>query len=232
MVKLSAAVVICLCLTGCVTRREQVLAPDATGVVIHAETGRPVEGAHVRYASPVEVEGAQARYAGPRDAPTVLTRPDGQFSLGGRTRTRLILAFPIGGVYRDAKWVRVSAPGMADGYASAGFVNRGGPARAIYRVPVLLFPADAAETPLHALMRDCIRHPQQHHALRLATHVAAIDPDNPPTWMDEGAAEAVGEHLQRVLPQSDFRDCAQGAQAYALYSSHVSVLWSLERARH
>ncbi len=218
-VKRLAALVACLGLTACITQSDVVLAPDTRGVVIHAATGRPVEG-------------AQVRHAGLADAATVVTGADGGFTLEGRTRRRLILTHPMGGVYRDARQVRVSAPGLSDGYATAGFVNSwSGSGRTLYVVPVLMFPADAGETPLHALTRDCLPGPDKHHAVHVAAYVAALDPASLPDWMDADAVDGLIEHLDRVLPRAGFAACAQADAAYALFSTQAGALRALETPR-
>jgi len=219
-VKGLAALAACLGLTACITQSDVVLAPDTRGVVIHAGTGQPVER-------------AQVRHAGLADGPTVVTGADGGFTLEGRTQSRLILTHPMGGVFRDARQVRVSAPGLADGYATAGFVNSwmGGPGRTLYAVPVLMFPADAGETPLHALMRDCIQRPDQHHAVHLAAYVGRLDRDSPPDWMDADAVEGLIEHLDRVLPFAGFDACAQGEAARTLFSAQTAPLMAMETPR-
>ncbi|MBA4001547.1 carboxypeptidase-like regulatory domain-containing protein [Brevundimonas sp.] len=219
-VKGLAALVACLGLTACITQSDGVLAPDTRGVVIHAGTGQPVEG-------------AQVRHARPDDGPTVVTGADGGFTLEGRTRRRLILTHPLGGgVFRDARQVRVSAPGLADGYATAGFVNSwSGPGPTLYVVPVLMFPADADETPLHALMRDCIQRPDQHHAVHVAAYMGRLDRHSPPDWMDADAVEGLIEHLDRVLPFSGFDACAQGEAARALFSAQMAPLRAMETQR-
>jgi hypothetical protein len=202
--RFTTAALLCLCLTACITRRDQVLAPDARGFVIHARTGQPVEGARVRF-------------AGLDATPTAITAADGAFTLDGRTRSRLTIANPLGGLHRDSTPIQISAPGLADAYASAGFINGGRPTRTLYSVPVLMFPVDAPETPLHALTRDCLVGPQRHHALHLVGSIAGIDPNRPPDWLNGGTAEALRDHLSRVLPYEDFRACEQADQAWALY---------------
>lgn len=220
VMKSLTALVACLGLTACITQSDVILAPDTRGVVIHAGTGQPVEG-------------AQVRHAGLADAPTVVTGADGGFTLEGRTQRRLILTHPLGGVFRDARQVRVSAPGLADGYATAGFINiwTGGPGQTLYAVPVLMFPADAGETPLHALMRDCIQRPDQHHAVHVAAYVAVLDRASPPDWMDADAVKALTEHLNRVWPRSDLVACAQGEAAYDMFSAQIAPLRALETTR-
>src|SRR5690554_4238270 len=127
----------CLCLTACIAGRDHVLAPNTHGFVILAGTDQPVAGAQVRYP---RIEGA----------PTVVTVDDGRFTLRGRGQRQVVLAYLIGGVYRDSAMVQVSASGLADGYASAGFVSSGaGMVDALYKLPVVMFPADASETSLH-----------------------------------------------------------------------------------
>jgi len=207
-----------LCLTACITQREHVLAPVASGVVINAGTGKPVEGALVRYA---ELEGAKPFKTG----------PDGRFTLEGRTDKRTIVAMPLGGVFRDRTPVLVSAPDMADGYASADFINGGKPAQALYNVTVLMFPADAVKTPLHGLMRDCIEGPEQDHALYLADYAAGIDPGSPPEWLDEEAAEGLYEHVRYAVPASGFRPCEQMTAAYEMFRTQTERLQEISRSR-
>ncbi|MFN4025745.1 MAG: carboxypeptidase-like regulatory domain-containing protein [Hyphomonas sp.] len=207
----SAILIASLCLTACITKREHVLAPSAEGIVIDAASDRPVAG-------------AQVRYGGLERAAPAVTGADGRFSLEGRTEDRTIVAMPVGGVYRDSTLVHVSAPDLADGYASAAFISMGKPAQALYRVTVLLFPPDADETPLHAMMRDCIEGPEQRHALHLADHIAGLDPASPPAWLDEDAAEALEEHLSITLPASAFRDCERMDEAYAAFRAQTAAL--------
>lgn len=217
MVKLSAALIGCLCLAACITKREHVLAPSAEGIVIDAATERPVAG-------------AQVRYLGFEGAAQAVTGVDGRFTLEGRTEDRTIVALPVSGVYRDSALVHVSAPDFADGYASAAFISMGQPAEALYRVTVLVFPADAGETPLHALMRDCIATPQQNHALHLAAHAASLDLTSAPAWLDEDAAEALEEHLQITLPSSTFQSCERASEAYAMFSAQRAALRAFDGA--
>lgn len=214
-VRSSAALVAGICLTACITQREQVLAPDASGIVIFAGDDQPVDG-------------AQVRYVGAEGLASAVTRPDGSFKLQGLTEKRTIVAMPMGGVFRDSTLVKVSAPGLADAYASAAFINGGQAAQALYRVVVLMFPADAPDTPLHSLMRDCIAVPEQDHALHLAGYVAAIDPENPPDWFDENTAEAISEHLRLALPSSAFLPCEQMSEAYEMFRAQTEPLRTLE----
>lgn len=209
--KSSVVLIACLCLTACITQREHVLAPVAHGVVINAETGKPVDGALVRYA---ELEGAKPFRTG----------PDGRFTLDGRTDKRTTVALPVSGVFRDRTPVLVSAPAMADGYASAAFINRGRPAQALYNVTVLLFPADAEKTPLHGLMRDCIEGPEQDHALHLAGYAAGIDPRSSPDWLDQDAAEALYEHLRYAVPSSSLLSCEQMTIAYEMLRTQTEPI--------
>lgn len=217
-VKSLAALIACLCLTACVTQREHVLAPAASGIVLDAGTGMPVEG-------------AQVRYAGVDAVAPFTTGADGRFTLQGRTEKRTIVALPMGGVFRSTTQVQVSAPGRAEGYARAAFIDGGMPAKALYPVTVLMFPADAGETPLHDLMRDCTEGGEQEHALQLAGHVAGIDPDSPPAWLDEGAAEALDEHLRHALPSSGFQSCERMTEAYAMFRAQTEPLRDFWRKR-
>jgi len=211
MPRLTMAVLLCLGLAACITHRDQVLAPDADGLVINARTGRPVEGAEVRF----------ARF----DAPaSVVTGADGRFALQGRTQPRIILAYPIGGVYRDTTTVMASAPGLGEAYASVDFINAGGPASAIRDIPILMFEADAPETPIHALMADCIGGGEDRHALRMATHISTLNQAMPPDWLTQDRARAVLDHLNRIYPFSRFQTCREPSDAHALYSSATTVL--------
>lgn len=209
----------CLCLTACVTRREFVVAPETGGVVIDAETGAPVAGAEVRFA------GVDAIAA-------TVTGADGRFALPGLTEKRTIVAMPVGGVYRDAARVQASAPGRAEAFATAAFIQAGQPAGALYRVTVLMFPADAAETKLHVLTQDCVAGPVQDHALHLSGYVAGIDPTAPPDWLDAGTAAALDEHLRLSLPSSGFMACAQMSEAYELFRAQTEPLETIERAAY
>jgi hypothetical protein len=217
VVTLAGALFMGLCLTACVTTGQYILAPDAEGLVIDTATGGPIAGAEVRY---VGVEGASS----------VRTGVDGRFSLDGRVERRTGLVLPVSGVYRDATRVQVSVPGMPDGYGTAGFVNgiRPGPPveprPAIYPVIVLMFPADAGETSLHALMRDCVAGPDQHHALQMVEYLAGLDAADPPEWLTPDTSEALEEHLSRVLPSSGFMECARMSEAWALYVNQTEVL--------
>lgn len=213
-----AVALACLSLTACVTRREFVVAPETGGVVIDAETGAPVEGAEVRFA------GVDAIAA-------TVTGVDGRFALPGLTEKRTIVAMPVGGVFRSSTPVQASAPGRAEALRRPPSF-RPGSGRALYRVTVLMFPPDAGETPLHALMSDCTAGEGQEHALQLVGYVSGIDPANPPVWMDEEAVEALREHLQRALPSSGFRSCAQMNEAYALFRAQMGPLEALSRAAY
>lgn len=216
-VTISALCAASLGLAGCITERDHVLAPDARGVVIDAATDRPVEGARVRYQG---VEGLQ----------TVTTGPDGRFDLEGRTESRTIVALPVSGVFRDTTVVAVSAPGFMDGYASAAFINGLGPAEAEYPVTVVVFPANAPDTELHTLMEDCISGPEQSHALHLATHVGALDADNPPSWLDPDTAEALNEHLRVTVRSSDLLTCERMNEAHALLNAHRELLYAVSQS--
>jgi hypothetical protein len=216
--KAGAVLMAGLVLSGCVTMREDVLAPSSSGIVLDARTGAPVKDALVRYAG---IEGV----------PAVTSGPDGGFRLDGLTDRRAMVVLPVSGVFRDARRIVASAPGMAQGYASAVFINRGGPARALDTVTVLLFEADAGDTPLHPLMRDCLQGPEQEHALHLAAHAAAIDPQSPPEWLDEKAADALYEHLWRVLPAHGFQSCAQMTTAYELFRAQTERLREVSQYR-
>ncbi|HRI99739.1 MAG TPA: carboxypeptidase-like regulatory domain-containing protein [Hyphomonas sp.] len=209
----------CLCLSACVTRREFVVAPETGGVVIDAATGAPVEGAAVRFA------GVDAIAA-------TVTAADGRFALPGLTEKRTIVAVPLGGVFRDSTLVQASAPGREEAFATAGFIQGGRPASAIYRVTVLMFPPDAGETPLHALMSDCTAGEEQEHALQLVGFVSAIDPESPPAWLDEDAVEALREHLQRALPSPGFQSCARMNEAFAMFRAQTEPLEALARAAY
>lgn len=224
-VKLAGTLVMGLCLAACVTTGQYILAPDAEGLVIDTATGRPLAGAEVRY---VVLDGVSP----------VRTGADGRFSLEGRVERRTGLVLPVSGVYRDSARVQVSAPGLPDGYATVGFINgiRPGPPTepgpAIYPVIVLMFPADAGETPLQTLMQDCVEGPEQHHALRMVAYVAGLDAADPPDWLTPDTAEGLDEHLGRVLPSSGFQKCARMAEAWDLYKRQTAVLWTVRTARY
>lgn len=217
--KAYALVIASLCLTACVTRRDFVVAPETVGVVLDAKTGARVEGAEVRF---VGVDAIAA----------TVTGKDGSFTLPGLSENRTIVAVPMGGVYRDAARVRASAPGRAEAFATAAFIQGGQPAPAIYRVTLLMFPQDTPETPLHALTEDCFQSPEQDHALLLSGFVADIDPQNPPGWLDLDAAQALKEHLSLVLSSSGFQACAKMNEAYALFRSQLGPLEAFERAAY
>lgn len=219
ILKTFALGVACLCLTACVTRREFVVAPETGGVVIDAETGAPVEGAEVRFG------GVDAIAA-------VVTGADGRFALPGLTEKRTIVAIPMGGIFRDAARVQASAPGRAEAFATAAFIQGGQPASALYPLAVLMFPDDAGETPLHALMSDCTAGVEQKHALQLVDYISGIDPESPPAWLDGDAVEALQEHLQRALPSPGFRSCAQMNEAYAMFRAQTEPLEALARAAY
>lgn len=217
--KLMAALLAGACLTACVTQREHVLAPETHGIVIDAVTGRAVPGAQVRY---VDVEAI---------TPAV-TAQDGTFALPGLTDKRTIVAMPVGGVYRDSTLVLASTPDLADGYASAAFINGGQPAEALYRIVLLMFAQDAEETPLHGLMQDCLEGPAQDHALYLSAYVAGLDPENPPVWFDKQTAEALDEHLRLILPSSGFMACGRWEEAYEMFRAQREPLNTILQAAY
>lgn len=220
VVKLAAALVMGLGLTACVATGQYGLAPNAEGLVIDTATGQPIAGAEVRY---VGLEGT---------AP-VRTGTDGRFSLEGRSVRRTMLVVPMGGIYRDAARVQVSVPGLPDGYATAGFINglsQGSylpSMRGLYPVIVLMFPADAPETPLHALMQDCVDGPEQAHALQMVAYLAGVDAENPPDWLNTDTAEALDEHLGRMLTSSVFQACDRMTDAWAMFRRDTAVLLTL-----
>lgn len=207
----------CLSLTACVTRREFVVAPEASGVVIDAETGAPVAGAVVRF---VGVDAIAA----------TVTGADGRFALPGMTEKRTIVTMPIGGVFRSSTPVQATAPGRAAAFATAGYIQGGQPAKALYRVTVLMFRPDAGETPLQALMSDCTAGAEQAHAFQLADYVSGIDPESPPDWLDEETVEALLEHLQLALPSPGFQSCARMNEAFAVFRAQREPLEALSRA--
>lgn len=211
-----AALMACLCLAACVTRREFAIAPETRGIVLDAARGRPVEGAEVRF-------------AGVEAIAKVTTGPDGRFALPGRTEKRTIVALPMGGLFRDSSLVQATAPGRGEAFASAAFIQGGAPASALYGVTVLMFPADAGETPLHALTNDCLSGEVQMHALQLLDFASGIDLNHPPSWLDRETAAALDEHLQLALPSSGFADCARMSEAYALYRVQAKPLETLSR---
>jgi hypothetical protein len=217
-----AVAIACLCLTACVTRREFVLAPEASGIVIDAATGMPVEGAVVRH-------------AGFEAVAPVVTGADGRFTLEGRIEKRTIVALPMGGLFREFSLVQVAAPGMADGYASASFpsgLNIGRPPQARPEVQVLMFAADAADTPLHELMRDCIDTPEQAHALHIAGLAAGIDPESPPGWFGEDTSFALIDHLNETLPYDTFRSCSQMDDAVAMFQAQMRPLEAIRTEKN
>lgn len=217
--RMMAMLVAGVCLTACVTQREHLIAPGTHGIVIDASSGNPVSGAQVRY---VDVNAI---------APAV-TAQDGTFALPGLTDKRTIVAMPMGGVYRDSALVLASAPGMADGYASAAFINGGQPAEALYRVVLVMFAQDADETPLHGLMQDCRQGAAQDHALHLSAYVAGLDPQNPPGWFDAQTAEALDEHLTLTLPSSGFMGCGRWEEAYEMFRAQREPLNAILKAAY
>ncbi|MDZ4112815.1 MAG: hypothetical protein U1E18_24890 [Brevundimonas sp.] len=224
VVKRAAALVMGLCLAACVTTGQYILAPDAKGLVIDTATGQPIAGAEVRY---VALEGISP----------VRTDVDGRFTLDGRVERRTALVLPVSGVYRDATRVQVSVPGLPYGYATVGFINgiRSGPPveprPAIYPVIVLMFPADAPETPLHSLMQDCVAGPEQQHALQMVAYLAGLDAAEPPDWLTPDTAEGLQEHLGRALPSSGFMECARMSEAWAMFRRDTAVLWTVRASR-
>ena len=207
------------CLTACVTQREHVIAPETQGIVIDASSGNPVSGAQVRYEEVTAIA-------------STVTAQDGTFALPGLTDKRTIVAMPMGGVYRDSALVLASAPGLADGYASAAFINGGQPAEALYRVVLVMFPQDADKTPLHGLMQDCLQGAAQDHALHLSAYVAGLDPQNPPGWLDAQTAEALDEHLTLTLPSSGFMACGRWEEAYEMFRAQREPLNAILQAAY
>lgn len=224
VVKRAAALVMGLCLAACVTTGQYILAPDAQGLVIDTATGQPIAGVEVRY---VALEGISP----------VRTDVDGRFTLDGRVERRTALVLPVSGVYRDTARVQASVAGLSDGYATVGFINgiRSGPPveprPALYPVIVLMFPGDAPETPLHALMQDCVEGAEQQHALQMVAYLAGLDAVDPPHWLTPDTAEGLDEHLGRVLPSSGFMECARMSEAWAMYVSQTEVLGTVRDSR-
>ncbi|MFN7054823.1 hypothetical protein [Hyphomonas sp.] len=210
--KFAGLLAVVLCLTGCVTRREHVLAPSASGIVIEAYTHQPVEGAEVRYAG---LEGA---------AP-VVTGPDGRFTLEGLTEMRTIVAMPVGGVFRDTALVRAAVPGGGQSFSSAEFINGGRPAQALYKVTILVFPEGAEAPPLRALMQDCLDKPQQDHAVRIVDYVSRLDAEEWPDWLDQDTASGLYEYVRLALPSSLFLACENTSEAYDMFRAQSETLW-------
>lgn len=204
-----------LALAACSVEREHVLAPDARGLVVDAETLAPVSGAVVRFT------GLSGALASSSDE-------SGRFALEGRTEMRRVMPV-VGGVYRDASHVQASASGYATGYASAAFINGLGPAQAEYPVIVMLIPQDAPEPDLARLMADCVETPEQRHAVHIAARLAALDGETAPGWLDTYAALGLEEHISMVLQPSLLLGCEHTDAAHETLQAYLSVLRTLAR---
>lgn len=198
-----------LAITACAVEVEHVLAPDAYGLVVDADTLAPVQGAQVRFEA---LTGSLAS----------MTDEEGRFSLEGRTEMRRVMP-AVGGVYRDASRLQASASGYEPGYSRAAFINGLGPAQAEYPVIVVLFPQGTAEPDLARLMADCLETPEQHHAVHIAARLAELDPQDLPAWLDTDAALGLEEHISLVLQPSLLLGCEQTQAAHETLQSHLSA---------
>lgn len=198
-----------LAMTACAVEVEHVLAPDALGLVVDADTLTPVQGAQVRFEA---LTGSLAS----------MTDEEGRFSLEGRTEMRRVMP-AVGGVYRDASRVHASASGYETGYSSAAFINGLGPAQAEYPVIVMLFPQGAGEPDLARLMADCLETPEQRHAVQIAARLAELDPQDLPAWLETDAALGLEEHVSFVLQPSLLLGYEQTQAAHETLQDHLSA---------
>lgn len=198
-----------LALTACAVEVEHVLAPDAQGLVVDANTLAPVQGAQVRF------EALAGSLAASSDE-------DGRFALEGRTEMRRVMPV-VGGVYRDSSRVHASASGYETGYSSAAFINGLGPAQAEYPVIVVLFPQGAGEPDLARLMADCLETPEQRHAVQIAARLAELDRETSPGWLDTDTALGLEEHISNVLQSSLLLGCEQTQAAHETLQGHLSA---------
>jgi len=196
-------------LTACLSQYEYADAPDSAGLVITL-AGAPVAGADVSYARLDDPE-------------TTQTGDDGRFELAARMGERR-RSFAPGGVHADSALVLARAPGLADGWASATFINGLGRPDAEHEVLVVMLDADAPEPGLAALAQDCLRRPEQRHALALAEWAGGLDPDAPPAWLTPPRARSLDEHLRMTLSSGAVTACEASSQLYQEIRQGAGVL--------
>lgn len=203
-------------LTACLSQHEYALAPDSAGLVITL-AGAPVAG-------------AQVSYRGLDDPQTVETGEDGRFELEARMGERRRLIAP-GGVFAETTLVRARAPGMADGWSSAAFINGLGRPEAEHEVLVVMLDPDAPAPELAARAQDCLQQPVQRHALALAGWAGGLDPEAAPDWLTPARARALDEHLGAALPSGAVRECADSSALYEDIRQSTDVLAGIGRNR-
>lgn len=203
-------------LAGCLSQHEYAEAPDSAGLVITL-AGAPVSG-------------AQVSYHGLDDPQTVDTGEDGRFELDARMGERRRLIAP-GGVFAETTLVRARAPGLADGWSSAAFINGLGRPEAQHEVLVVMLDPDALAPELAARAQDCLQLPVQRHALALAGWAGGLDPDAAPDWLTPARARALDEHLGAALPSGAVRECADSSALYQDIRQSTDVLADIGCAR-
>lgn len=206
-------------LTGCLSEHEYAQAPGSAGLVITLAEA-PVAGAQVMYPALDDPETAQ-------------TGDDGRFELAARMGERRRLIAP-GGVFADSTLVRARAPGMADGWASATFINGLGQAHAEDEVLVVMLDADAdTGTPalaLSALAQDCLDRPEQRHALALAAWAGGLDRAEAPGWLTASRARSLDEHLRLTLNSGAVAACEDASQLHQGIRQGSDVLGAVGRS--
>lgn len=202
-------------LAGCLSQHEYALAPDSAGQVITL-SGAPVAG-------------AQVSYPGLEEPQTVETGEDGRFELEARMGERRRLIAP-GGVFAESTPVRARAPGLADGWASATFINGLGRPEAENEVLVVMLDAHAPAPALAALAGDCLERPDQRHALALADWAGGLDRASPPDWLTPERARWLDDHLRMTLSSGAVSACEDSSRIYQEIRDSAGPLIDIGRA--
>ncbi|KAA5803794.1 hypothetical protein F1654_08320 [Alkalicaulis satelles] len=124
--------------------------------------------------------------------------------------------FGVGGVFADAAPVRVSAPGMPDGWGHAFYINGLGEPDASMDVVVVMLDDLALAPEIDTLSADCLERPVQRHALALTGWAGGLDAAAPPEWLTPERARYLYEHLKAALTSGAVVQCTD---SYALHDA-------------